>query len=147
MLKLLILIFGCVGTMGIQSTRRMATDTMTNITTPSPPLKGNLTNLIIMIKWANHDNRTDLPTVSQLEELFNHQGPTVNNPTGSVRDYILANSQGQLAINSIFTDWIQSSYSENYVTKSFTSPIYLENALLDALRMVENMNFNLNSPV
>ena len=42
--------------------------------------------------------------MDQLQALFNNVGPAPGvAPAGSVRDSVLANSNGQLTINSVFT--------------------------------------------
>ena len=73
---------------------------------------GRLHNIVIPIRFKDHVNRT-IPTVQQLDILFNHIGPHVQYcPTGSVRDYYYETSYGQLIVNSTIVNWIDVNYTE-----------------------------------
>lgn len=65
--------------------------------------QGRVNNLVLMIQWADSDSTaSQLPTVAQLDPLF-------NGDSQSVRDVWRQYSYGQLNIVSSFTGWIQVS--------------------------------------
>ena len=77
--------------------------------------KGKVKNLVVLIRFADHTNRT-LPMPNDFDVLMNRRGghPTLA-PTGSFRDVYFETSYNQLDIHSvIYNDWITLSHSEAY---------------------------------
>ncbi|MBT7162478.1 MAG: M6 family metalloprotease domain-containing protein, partial [Victivallales bacterium] len=77
---------------------------------------GTMRNLVILVDFAD---MASTRTKADFEALFNDPNYTVDGAAGSVRDYYLASSYGQLVINSTVTDWITmdnsyQDYDETY---------------------------------
>jgi hypothetical protein len=105
--------------------------------------RGTLRNLVILLRFANHENRT-LPSPQDVDILMNHGGPHDLCPTGSVRDVFLENSYGALQIESTVTDWIPLNETEAYYSngvsgrsKRIWEAIYSALEYLDANRLVD----------
>lgn len=75
------------------------------------PNTGILRNLVIPMKWSDHQDRI-LPSQEQLDTLMNNDGPHPLCPTGSLRDVFLENSYGSLTLNSVVLDWIPMDNTE-----------------------------------
>ena len=77
---------------------------------------GNLKNLVVLVRFANHTNRT-LPSKADISKFYNNIGgdPTLA-PSGSFRDFYYKNSYGKLNVTSDVTDWINVSQTEAYVS-------------------------------
>lgn len=89
-----------------------------------------LQNLVVLIKFRDHEKRK-LPTRQMYDALFNQVGGNKTfAPTGSVKDLFLANSYGNLVINSTVLDWIQLPETESYYAEKQSG---LGNLLLDAM--------------
>lgn len=124
-----------------QTGRRQARDTSSR---PMPPKTGKVTNLVIMVRWADDVFRTDLPTVAQMDVLFNSRAPN-NSPSSSatdalsVRDAVLTNSYGQLEVNSVFSDWIDVSISQDEAAQGTSGLVggNIQNALRYALMVAD----------
>jgi M6 family metalloprotease-like protein len=102
--------------------------------------RGSLRNLVLLIKWSDHNDRI-LPTREEYEILMNNDGPYSSQlaPTGSVRDVFLQNSYGQLNVSSTVTDWIPMDNTEDYYAngdKGMTTMI--QDAIRYALNYVDN---------
>ena len=74
---------------------------------------GTKKNLMIPMKFANHDNR-NVPTSADLTILMNNDGPHELCPTGSVRDVFLASSYNQLILNTTVAPWVTLPNTEAY---------------------------------
>ncbi len=75
---------------------------------------GSTKNIVIMMRFANHTNRT-LPSNSDMDTLFNAVGgDPVLAPTGSIRDVYLENSYGQFSIDSTVFGWVDLPQTEAY---------------------------------
>jgi hypothetical protein len=74
---------------------------------------GTFKNLVVMVRFADHVNRT-LPDTASLATLFNNVGTHPLCPTGSVRDVWLKNSYGRLTIDSVLTGWLTVPQTEAY---------------------------------
>lgn len=111
-------------------------------------LSGTVRNLVVMVRFADHVNRT-LPSKSDLNTLFNNVGPHALCPTGSVRDVWFQNSYGKLAIESVLTDWITVNQTELYSSggaRGMTTVIHqaLSAALAQAYNIVDFSLFDAN---
>lgn len=111
-------------------------------------LSGTVRNLVVMVRFADHVNRT-LPSKSDLNTLFNNVGPHALCPTGSVRDVWYQNSYGTLSIESVLTDWITINQTELYASggnRGMTSVIHeaLTAALVQAYNIVDFSLFDVN---
>jgi hypothetical protein len=74
--------------------------------------EGILRNLVVPIRFSDHANRK-LPSVSELDILFNNIGPHPNLcPTGSIRDVFTENSYGKLDLVSTVLEWVTVPYTE-----------------------------------
>jgi M6 family metalloprotease-like protein len=109
--------------------------------------RGSLRNLVLLIKWSDHNDRI-LPTREEYEILMNNNGPYSSKlaPTGSVRDVFLQNSYGQLNVDSYVTDWIPMDNTEDYYAngdKGMTTKI--QDAIRYALKYVDNGGSNNNN--
>lgn len=75
---------------------------------------GSTKNIVIMMRFADHFNRT-LPSNSDVDVLFNAVGgDPVLAPTGSVRDVYLENSYGQMSLDSTVFGWVDLPQTEAY---------------------------------
>ena len=96
--------------------------------------KGNVNNLVLLVRFSNHKNRT-LPPASAYALLFNAiGGDKTFAPTGSIKDYFRSNSYGLLNINSFVNDWILVPFTESSATgqKSDPTVLYALNYLASA---------------
>ena len=106
-----------------------------------------LKNLVVLIRFADHTNRT-LPSVQDYDVLLNGPGGegTVA-PSGSVNDVFLANSYGTFSLESIiYPTWITVSQTESYYAdkKSGLGPAMFE-AIREALDVIDaDPNFDLS---
>lgn len=108
---------------------------------------GNVKNLVVMIRFADHTSRT-LPSVADMDVLFNTVGGDATlAPTGSIKDVYLENSYGLLTLNSFVNpgigDWITVSETEAYYANGSSGDSTLWQALeeaLDALDAVIDFN-------
>ncbi len=103
---------------------------------------GSAKNLVVLIRWNDHgptgQNRT-LPSTTNVGILMNQPGghPTIA-PTGSVRDFYLENSYGQLSIDSTVRDWVTVSMTESWTANGVSGdPTRLSQALTEALAAVD----------
>mmetsp|Transcript_58048 Transcript_58048/g.141879 ORF Transcript_58048/g.141879 Transcript_58048/m.141879 type:complete len:840 (-) Transcript_58048:61-2580(-) len=97
-----------------------------------------LRNLVIPLLWSDHTDRA-LPTVEQLNVLMNHDGPHTLCPNGSIRDFFLQNSYGQLSIDSYVVDWVPMKFSESYYANGNRGlSRHFHNAIIDALNYLED---------
>lgn len=109
-----------------------------NAVQPVPPV-GGVDNLVILIRFSDHTNRT-LPAQANFDTLFNSVGgdPTYA-PTGSIRDIYLENSYGQLTLNSTIVDWYTTTNTESYYADGESALLgNLEEALVEALNNADN---------
>jgi len=73
---------------------------------------GSLRNLVVLIKFADHFDRT-LPSPADYEILFNGPGGSSITPTGSVNDVFLTNSYGKFDLYStVYPSWVTLSQTE-----------------------------------
>ena len=93
---------------------------------------GTLKHLVVLMKFRDHVIQRDVPSKQDYDVLFNQEGgdPYIA-PTGSVKDVFLANSYGQLSVESTVINWVPLSERESY----YADGVYgLENAMFDALQ-------------
>jgi M6 family metalloprotease-like protein len=95
---------------------------------------GTLHNLVILIRFTDHKNRT-LPSRADIDILMNHDGPHPLCPTGSVRDVVLQNSYGALTLESTVIDWIDLDNTESYYANNVTGR---SNRIFGALKYALN---------
>lgn len=102
------------------------------------PSTGTLKNLVILMRFKNHENRI-LPTVQEFEYVLNHNGETDDHhklaPTGSVKDVFRINSYGKFNLESTVYGWVDLPENEAYYAAGiggFATAEYLE-ALHDAM--------------
>jgi hypothetical protein len=80
-----------------------------------PPKIGNIKNLVIPIRFADHKTRT-LPSVADLDILMNSKTPHVTLArTGSVWSVFDENSYGMLSLDSTVVDWVDTKFTEAQV--------------------------------
>lgn len=73
---------------------------------------GSRKNVVILMRWADHLNRT-LPSPADYGVFFNAVGgDPVLAPTGSIRDVYLENSYGAFAIDSTVFGWVDMPETE-----------------------------------
>lgn len=102
-------------------------------------IPSNVKNLVIMVRFADHTQRT-LPSATEVDILFNSRGghPTIAK-SGSVRDVYLSNSYQQLNLESKVYGWVTLPKTEAYYAggRSGLADVYLD-AVRDALSLVES---------
>ena len=75
---------------------------------------GTVKNIVILMRFANHTNRT-LPSPSDFNTIFNAVGgDPVLAPTGSVRDFYSENSYGVMTLDSTIYGWVTLPKTEQY---------------------------------
>lgn len=126
-----------------RKSQRMASASITPSATISPndpkivPF-GTIKNLVVPIRFSNHTVR-NLPSTADIDILFNAEGgDAVLAPTGSVRDYYLQNSYGQMALDSEVADWITVSMPEYYYANGVSGDSTLWEALREALDALDD---------
>jgi M6 family metalloprotease-like protein len=77
--------------------------------------RGTLKQLVVLIRFADHINRT-LPEPNEYDIMLNQRGgDSVLAPSGSVRDVFLEISYNQLSVESVvYNGWITLSKTEEY---------------------------------
>jgi M6 family metalloprotease-like protein len=101
---------------------------------------GKVRNVVILMKFANHGNRT-LPSPADVNQLFNAVGghPTLA-PSGSVRDIYLANSYGKFELNSTVFAWVTLPHTEQYYADGNSgSGAKMFEAITDALTAADSL--------
>jgi M6 family metalloprotease-like protein len=121
-----------------------------SMSTPSPepsPLRaasGNVKNVVILMRFANHVGRT-LPTVANFNTIFNSVGgdPTLA-PSGSVRDVYFENSYGVMTLNSTVFAWVTLPHTEAYYADGASGlGTKFKEAITDALNLADPLvNFS-----
>lgn len=114
-----------------------------NVTAQGVPPLGTVKNLVVLIRFNNHQSRT-LPSVADIDILFNSPGGDATlAPTGSIRDVYLENSYGQMTLNSDVSSWIDVSNSEQYYANGQSGDSTLWEALREALDALDaTVDFN-----
>jgi hypothetical protein len=106
---------------------------------------GTLKNLVILIKFRDHNRRT-LPTKDEIDILMNsEEADPIYAPTGSLKMVYWENSYGQLTINSYVADWIRVSRPEAYYAAGESgvgSNRVIQEALIEALNELERRGFD-----
>jgi M6 family metalloprotease-like protein len=81
----------------------------------SPASSGQMSikrNLMLLIRWKDHGSRV-LPSRARFDGLANSEGTNeADYPTGSVRQYYMAQSMGHLDFSSEVADWCTAPYTE-----------------------------------
>ena len=109
------------------------------IPTVSVPAIGNIRNLVVLMRFANHSGRV-LPSQSEFETLFNAEGgDAVVAPTGSVRDLFLENSYGRFTLDSTVLDWFTVQNSEQYYADGTSGSRLLWQAIVEALNNADDL--------
>ena len=101
---------------------------------------GNVKNLVILMRFQDHQNRT-VPTREDFDKIFNAPGghPLLA-PTGSVKDYYLENSYGQLQLNSTVFQWVTLPRTEAYYAAGESGlTLRITEAIRDALAAADSM--------
>lgn len=115
---------------------RQITDKTADTINRVPPL-GNVTNMVIMIRFADHSGRP-LPGNSDITTLFNAVGGDAQlAPTGSIRDVYLENSYGQMTLDSTVFGWVDLPNTEAYYANGSSGDSTLWQALRYALDVVD----------
>ena len=120
-----------------------SSDSSTAFSTAVVAPVGVVKNLVVMIRFSDHVDRT-LPSSSDIGVLFNAPGgdPALA-PTGSVRDVYLQNSYGELELNSDISAWITVSQTEAYYANGTSGDSTLWEALREALDQLDGtVDFN-----
>lgn len=109
---------------------------------------GTLKNLVVLIRFHDHQSRT-LPSTADFHVLLNGPGgPGTVAPTGSVNDVFLSNSYGALSINSTIYPWVTVSKPEAYYAdnKSGMAPTIFEvKNFYNSFLTRENINYTFNN--
>ena len=101
-----------------------------------PPI-GNVTNMVIMIRFSDHASRP-LPSNSDIDTLFNAVGGDATlAPTGSIRDVYLENSYGQMTLNSTVFGWVDLPQTEAYYANGQSGDSTLWQGLRYALDQID----------
>ena len=96
--------------------RKLATNINANTNTLATFTRdtGYLRVLVVLVRFADHQNKS-LPVLSEIQTLFNGEGSyTASTPTGSIRDWIKANSNGRLKMEAEVVDWTLTNNTERY---------------------------------
>jgi M6 family metalloprotease-like protein len=105
---------------------------------------GNVKNVVILMRFANHTGRT-LPTVANFNTIFNAVGgdPTLA-PSGSVRDVYYENSYGAMTLNSTVFAWVTLPHTEAYYADGVSGRgTKFKDAITDALNLADPLvNFS-----
>ncbi|MGK3746776.1 MAG: hypothetical protein ACI8RD_011863, partial [Bacillariaceae sp.] len=115
-------------------------------TASTAPVIGTLKNLVILMKFKDHKNRS-VPSKDDVSVLMNNEevDPDLA-PTGSLKMIYWENSYGQLTIESEVTDWIDVKEDESYYANGRSGIERAEKkfheALKDALDQLEDEDFD-----
>lgn len=107
--------------------------------------QSSLKNLVLLIRFADHENRV-LPPPSHYKLLMSGlAGPGTIAPTGSVNDVFMANSYGSFQLDSTVTEWITVSRTEAYCAdgKSGLGPRIFEVSLFIEAKLTKPCDFYL----
>lgn len=99
-----------------------------------------LRNLVILIRFANHQERV-LPNASDYDVLLNGPGGEGTlAPTGSVNDVFLSNSYGLFYLNSTIYPWVTVSMPESYYAdgSSGTTGTQIFEAIHEVLNVIDS---------
>jgi len=128
----------------LDTNRRKLTETNKLV---EPITHGVLKNVIVLLCFADHANRT-LPSKADIEILYNQIGghPEIA-PSGSVRDVFTQSSYEKLDVISEVFDWIILPQTESYYadSKSGDSDIFLESIFYGLSLMEGNEDFSFAS--
>jgi hypothetical protein len=106
---------------------------------------GTLKNLVILIKFRDHNRRT-VPTKDEIDILMNSEKvDPIYAPTGSLKMVYWENSYRQLTIDSYVADWIRVSKTEAYYAAGKSgvgSNRVVQEALTEALNELERRGFD-----
>jgi M6 family metalloprotease-like protein len=98
---------------------------------------GTLKNLVVLIRFADHDTRT-LPSQTQIETLMNNRGPDLICPTGSVWNIFDESSYGKLDVYSTVSPWVTVPNTETYYANGNSGLTTRTHDLIrDALTLVD----------
>ncbi len=75
---------------------------------------GTLNLLVIPLKWSDTPSSRILPSVADLDELWNGVGVSDIIPSGSIANYTNVNSYGKLTLSATVVDWITADNTEIY---------------------------------
>jgi len=102
--------------------------------------KGTIRNLVVLITFSDHSNRS-LPTPTEISEIMNKLDGSEKAPTGSVRDFFKDSSYGLLNVISDVQPWFQLPESEAYYAdKASGATMVYEEAIRAALDNLERRN-------
>ena len=96
-------------------------------------------NLVLLLRFSNHAGR-QLPSEADFDTLFNSNGPDgAVAPTGSIRDYFLANSYGSVVFESAVYSWLTLSKPESYYADGVSglNEVFVE-ALFEGLDTIQS---------
>eukprot|EP00993_Chasmostoma_nieuportense_P004016 NODE_46_length_3754_cov_28.788530_g42_i0.p1 GENE.NODE_46_length_3754_cov_28.788530_g42_i0~~NODE_46_length_3754_cov_28.788530_g42_i0.p1 ORF type:complete len:1190 (-),score=215.05 NODE_46_length_3754_cov_28.788530_g42_i0:177-3746(-) len=125
------------------SRRRVAGPQLTSGVQQRIPQKasGVLKNLVIPLRFSDHQNRT-LPSIADLDILFNSETFHPLCPTGSVRMVYQELSYGKLTVHSEVQDWIDLKNTEaHYAEKISGDGFRMYDALIEGLEALNTPGF------
>ena len=100
-------------------------------------LTGTLRNLVVPIRFNDHQSRS-LPSVADLDTLFNNDGLSSVAPTGSVWEVFQQSSYGALSVESTVVDWVTVPLNEtDYANGNRGLTTKTHDLLVDALNLVD----------
>ncbi len=103
---------------------------------------GDLVNLIVLLRFKDHQNRT-LPRQESYHKLFNDTPANPRTvPSGTVSHYFAENSYGKLRLTSYVIDWIGLPKTEReYAAGNGGMGPDMQAAIKDALEILNSKNF------
>ena len=111
---------------------------------------GTLNVLVLPISWSDRPDDRTLPTIEQLDELWNGVGEGENYPSGSISNWTNVNSYGNFVLNAIIAPyWIEADNTEIYYAngnsgkpKDDANATQVHDAINYALEQLENEGFD-----
>ncbi len=111
--------------------------------TPEKSATGTRKNLVVLCMFSDHTLADHTRPAADYEAVFNTVGgdPSIA-PSGSVRDYYLEDSYGQLTMESTIVEWVTLPHEEAYYAASTdglggTYPNSSQGMVEDALNLVD----------
>ncbi len=104
--------------------------------------KGVVKNLVVLVDFPN---KAGEKTEKEFDDLFNLPGYNFDETYGSVRDYYLESSYGQVEIQSVIAPWV--TVSKNYQYYGQNAPdgeidINIRDLITEALTILNNKSYN-----
>lgn len=107
----------------------------------APILTGTMKNLVILARFSDHAATHDQPAFNN---LFNQVGYNLDGAVGSVKDYFLETSYGELTVQSVVTAWVTLPQTQAYygANDAFGNDLRPREMVRDAINALEASNFD-----